>query len=325
MGWFEATVLGIVQGLTEFLPVSSTAHVLLAGQIFFGHDPEAGFSAVIQLGTMLAVLIYFAKDIGRILKAWFLSLIGKLPRDDSDARLGWFVIVGTIPVAVIGLAFQSAISTTLRSLWVTVTMLLVVGVILLLADLRTSRLSRPSIVDEESARRHLVDGEEDRPTLVRPIRLDAAPVKTSGPAIISITPAMKTLERMTWLDAIIFGLAQACALIPGTSRSGATTAAGLFLGYDRPSAARYSFLLSIPAVWASGLYELKDIGTETIAWAPTLLATGVSFVVGFATIAWLLRFISTHTFRPFAIYRFIIALVVGGLLLTGVISAVGGA
>jgi len=327
MDWFQATILGIVQGLTEFLPVSSTAHVMLTGRLFFGNDPQVAFSAVIQIGTALAVLIYFIKDIWRIIKAWFLSLIGKVPRSDPDARMGWFVIVGTIPVAVLGLAFQNAISSSLRNLWVTVAMLLVVGIVLWVADAHTARLAAQNNGDAlAQARRGWVDDgaasqipEEDQPTTVLPIYADGQRRAIPEPPVVA--SKLRTLDRMTWTHAIIFGVAQAAALIPGVSRSGATTSAGLFLGYDRPSAARYSFLLSIPAVWASGLFELKGIGSESVAWGPTLLATGIAFVVGFAVIAWLLRFISTHTFRAFAIYRIVIALVVAGLLISGVLAA----
>jgi len=311
MGWFEAAILGIVQGLTEFLPISSTAHVSLVSQLFFGGDAGAAFTAVIQLGTATALLLYFIKDIWRILKAWFLGLFGRLPQSNPDVRMGWFIIVGTIPVAVLGVLFQNAISTTLRNLWVTVAMLIIVGVILWVADVYSAKLTaRGQAAAVEAAtrrpRRALV---EDDPDAVD------APADGVG---------HKALAQMTWRDAIIIGLCQAAALIPGVSRSGGTTAGGLFLGYDRPSAARYSFLLSIPAVWASGLFELKDIGGGTVDWGPTALATVIAFAIGFGVIAWLLRFISTHTFRPFAVYRVVLALVVAGLLI-GRVAGIGGA
>ena len=337
MDWIDAIILGVVQGLTEFLPVSSTAHVMLAGRLLFGAEAEpswmTAFSAIIQLGTMAAVLIYFLKDIGRIVKAWFLSLIGKVPRSDPDARMGWFVIVGTIPVAVIGLGLQDVISSTFRNLWVTVAMLFGVGIVLWVADTHTARLEEYAFDDEyweydegptpppvvegpTSSRDFFDDDDPDQTTRIRPVVIEEPP-PPSG---------LRQLNEMTWLHAIIFGLAQAAALIPGVSRSGATTSAGLFLGYDRPSAARYSFLLSVPAVWASGLYEvyeLKDMGTEAMLWGPTLVATFFSFVVGYAVIAWLLRFVSTHTFRPFAVYRIVVAVAVAGMLLTGVLQAGG--
>jgi len=307
MGWFEAAILGIVQGLTEFLPISSTAHVSLVSQLAFGGDAGAAFTAVIQLGTALALLIYFIKDLWRILKAWVLGVFGRVPQTDPDVRLGWFIIVGSIPVGVLGVLFQNAITTSLRNLWVTVAMLLIVGVILWVADVYSARLATQDAADAAEA--------EAR----RPRR---AITDASAPTPVAVG-RVKSLTRMTWRDAIVIGLCQAAALVPGVSRSGSTTAAGLFLGYDRPSAARYSFLLSIPAVLASGLFELKDIGGQAINWGPTVLATLIAFVVGFAVIAWLLRFISTHTFRPFAVYRVVVAVAVAGLLIGGVLSAGG--
>ena len=183
MDWLEAIVLGIVQGLTEFLPISSSAHLLIVGQVFFnGHDPGAAFTAVTQLGTETAVLIYFWRDIVRIIKHWAGSLVGKVPRSDPDARMGWFVILGSIPIGVLGLLFQDAIDSTLRNLWITVATLGGVGLLLGVAD-RVARRNEP-----------------------------------------------KELTQLTLRDAIIYGLAQACALIPGVSRSGGTISAGLFLG-----------------------------------------------------------------------------------------------
>lgn len=276
MGWLEAMILGLVQGLTEFLPVSSSAHQFIVGQLFFGgKDPGSAFTAVTQLGTETAVVVYFFKDIVRIIKQWSLALVGKVDRSDPDARMGWFVILGSIPIGLLGFFFQDAIDTTLRNLWITVTMLAGVGLVLALADRHASKHST------------------------------------------------KELKDLTLKDAIIYGLAQAAALIPGVSRSGGTISGGLFLGYSRPAAARYSFLLAIPAIYISGLYKLKDIGEETVAWGPTMLATGISFVVGFAVIAWLMNYISKHNFTPFVWYRLILAAVLAALLLTGTISATG--
>jgi len=330
MNWFDALILGIVQGLTEFLPVSSTAHVSIAGRLIMGQDPSAAFSAVIQLGTTLAMLIYFWRDIWRILKAWFLSLIGKVSRSDPDARLGWFIIVGSLPIAVIGLLFQKQIETTLRNLWVTVAVLLIVGIVLLLADVYTDRLEWAAAEAAEEESEEPEYPEDDYPTTVRgfaPITEEYVPEEPEIEEYEEyedyepVATGLRTLDRMTWPHAIILGLAQALALIPGVSRSGATTSAGLFMGYDRPSAARYSFLLAIPAVLASGLFELKGIDTSQISWASTLVATAVAFVVGFAVIAWLLRFISTHTFQGFAIYRIVLAVVVAVLILVGILPA----
>lgn len=274
MGWFEAIVLGIVQGLTEFLPISSSAHVSIVGQLLFdGRDPGAAFTAVTQLGTETAVLVYFRKDIWRIIKAWCGSLAGRVEKGDPDARMGWLVILGSIPIVVLGLLFQDAIDTTLRNLWITVAMLAGVAIVLAIAD----RLGSNNA---------------------------------------------KELRQMSWRDGLLLGLFQAAALIPGVSRSGATISGGLFLGYTRETAARYAFLLAVPAVFGSGLYKLKDIGDDTAAaWGPTIVATILAFVIGYAVIAWLLRYISTHSFRIFVIYRLVLAAVVAGLILTGVLNA----
>lgn len=273
MSWLEAIVLGIVQGLTEFLPVSSSAHISIVGQLFFGNaDPGAAFTAVIQLGTETAVVVYFAKDIGRIISHWFLSLFGKIPRDDLDARMGWYVIIGSIPIVVAGLLFQNAINTSLRNLWITVAMMAGFGIVLLLVDM----FSR-----EEYQLKHL-----------------------------------------NWLDGIAYGFAQMLALIPGVSRSGATIAGGLFLGYDREAATRYSFLLAIPAVYGSGLYELKDaIHVAGTPWPQIGVATVLAFGVGLAIIHWFLKFVSTHSFKVFVWYRLAVAAIVAGLILGGVLTA----
>lgn len=272
MGWFEALVLGIVQGLTEFLPISSSAHQSIVGQLFGDGDPGAAFTAINQLGTETAVIVYFRKDIGRIIKRWALSLFGKVPRGDPDARMGWLVIIGTIPIVVLGLLFQDAIETVFRNLWLTAAMLAGFGIVIGIAD----RLARNT----------------------------------------------RTLDHLSWSHGIGYGLAQSLALVPGVSRSGGTIAAGLAMGYTREAAARYSFLLAIPAVVGSGLYELFSElrhPTGATAWGPTALATVVAFAIGLAVIHWLLRYISTHNFMPFVIYRILLALAVVALLLTGVL------
>jgi undecaprenyl-diphosphatase len=273
MDWFQAIILGLVQGLTEFLPISSSAHLSIVGQVFFGgRDPGAAFTAITQLGTETAVILYFAKDIGRIVSRWFGSLFGKVPRSDPDARMGWLVIVGTIPIVALGLLFKSQIETTLRNLWITVAMLAIVGLILLAAD--------------------------------------------------SLAKHQRDLTQLTWPHGIVLGLAQACALIPGVSRSGATIAGGLFLGYQRPAATRYAFLLAIPAVFGSGLYELKDLAETdpNPAWGPIALATLIAFGVGLAIIHWLLKYVSNHSFKLFVWYRLGLAAVVAGLLLSGALT-----
>ena len=274
MDWLQAIVLGIVQGLTEFLPISSSAHVSIVGQLLFeGRDPGAAFTAVTQLGTETAVLVYFRKDIARIISHWFGSLTGRVERSDPDARMGWLVIIGSVPIVLLGLLFQDAIDTSLRNLWITVGMLAGVAIILALADRYGERNT-------------------------------------------------KELRELSWRDGILFGFFQAAALIPGVSRSGATISGGLFLGYTREAATRYAFLLAVPAVFGSGLYKLKDIGGDaSTAWGPTIVATLIAFVVGYAVIAWLLRYISTHNFRIFVFYRLAIAAIVALLILTGVLVA----
>ena len=274
MDWLQAIVLGIVQGLTEFLPISSSAHVSIVGQLFFeGRDPGAAFTAVTQLGTETAVLVYFRKDIWRIITHWFGSFTGKVEKGDPDARMGWLVIIGSIPIVLLGLLFQDAIDSTLRNLWITVAMLAGVAIVLALADRYGARNTRE-------------------------------------------------LKDLSWRDGILFGLFQAAALIPGVSRSGATISGGLFLGYTREAATRYAFLLAIPAVFGSGLYKLKDIGGDpSTAWGPTIVATVLAFIVGYAVIAWLLRYISTHNFTIFVVYRLVIAAIVAALILAGVLVA----
>jgi undecaprenyl-diphosphatase len=261
-----------VQGLTEFLPISSSAHQAIVGQFFGGQDPGSAFTAITQLGTESAVIIYFRKDIWLIIKNWVLALIGKLPRNDPEARLGWLVIIGSIPIVVLGLVFQDAIDHGLRNLWTTAAMLAGFGIII-------------GVIDQVAA--------------------NARP-----------------LESMTWRHGLFLGLVQSLALIPGVSRSGATIAGGLALGYERVAAAKYSFLLAIPAVVGSGLFKLADISSDPVppAWGPIALATVISFAIGYAVIAWLLRYISTHNFMPFVIYRIALAVLVAILLLTGVLS-----
>ncbi len=272
MGWLEALVLGIVQGLTEFLPISSSAHQSIVGQFFGGEDVGAAFTAITQLGTEAAVVIYFRRDIALIIKNWVLALLGRIPRDDPAARMGWLVIIGSIPIIVLGLFFQDAIDSGLRNLWITAAMLGGFGLVIGVVD-HFARNARP-------------------------------------------------IETLTWGHGVLFGLAQALALVPGVSRSGATIAAGLALGYKREAAARYAFLLAIPAVLGSGFFKLADVAADPVepVWGPIILATVVSFVVGYGVIAWLLRYISTHNFLPFVIYRIALALVVVVLLLTDVLQ-----
>ena len=266
-----------------FLTVSAWALILLTplfmlvvGRAIGQEDPGAAFTAITQLGTEAAVLIYFWRDIVTIIRQWSLSLVGKVDRSVPDARMGWFVIVGSLPIAVLGLIFQDRIETSLRSLWITATMLLGFALVIMVAE-RAGRQQRE-------------------------------------------------LTNLTWRSGISFGLWQALALVPGVSRSGGTIAGGLFMGFTRQAAARYSFLLAIPAVIASGgLQVVKVLGGEAAgsgtAWGPIWAATIVAFIVGYAVIAWFMRYITTHTFTPFMVYRIVLALVLFALLGTGTLAA----
>lgn len=276
MTWLQAMVLGLVQGLTEFLPVSSSGHLRIVSEIFFGSDAGASFTAVTQLGTELAVLIYFARDIVRIVTAWFRGLFNAEHRTDLDYRMGWYVIIGTIPVGILGFLFKDQIRTGARNLWLIATMLIVFALVIAAAE-------------------HF--GRKKRP-----------------------------IEALTMRDGIVMGSAQALALIPGVSRSGGTISAGLFLGLTREAAARYSFLLAIPAVLASGLFSLPDAfepaGEGLNASGPQLLvATVIAFAVGYAAIAWFLKFVVSHSMYWFVGYRIALGVVVLALLATGVVSA----
>ncbi|WP_108934073.1 undecaprenyl-diphosphate phosphatase [Streptomyces ardesiacus] len=283
MSWFESLVLGLVQGLTEFLPVSSSAHLRLTAAFSGWHDPGAAFTAITQIGTEAAVLIYFRKDIGRIISAWTRSLADRSMRHDPDARMGWLVIVGSIPIGVLGLTLKDQIEGPFRDLRITATMLIVVGVVIGVADRMAAR-------DEKGGRHR-------------------APQQR------------KELENLGVRDGLIYGLCQAAALIPGVSRSGATISGGLFMGYRREAAARYSFLLAIPAVLASGVFELKDaMASDHVAWGPTLFATVIAFASGYAVIAWFMKFISTKSFMPFVWYRIALGVVIIALVAAGVLS-----
>lgn len=290
MSFIEAIILGVVQALTEFLPVSSSAHVRVAGELLMpGQEPGAAFTAIIQLGTEAAVLMYFWGDITRIISRWFRALAGKLPHSDPDVKMGWLVIIGSIPIGVLGLLFEAHIDHGLRNLYITVTTLIAFGLLLGLAD--------------------------------------------------RIGSQRKELKQLTVRDGIVYGFAQALALIPGVSRSGGTITAGLLLGYSRRSAARYAFLLAIPAVFASGLYKaaqevpalLTADGRAAAAAAgePSLLAlivaTVVSFGLGYVVIVWFMRLIETRSYMVFVVYRVIAGLVLLGLLMGGVIDPLAGA
>ncbi len=251
----KAVVLGLIQGLTEFLPISSSAHLRIFPDLFGWGDPGAAFTAVIQIGTELAVVIYFRKDIWRIGSAWVRSLYDPSLRGNVDARMGWYIIVGSLPIVFFGVLLKDVIENDFRSLWIIGTTLIVFGIVLGIAD-RFGRSDR-------------------------------------------------VIKQMTLQHSALLGLAQAAALIPGVSRSGATISMGRFLGYDREAATRFAFLLAIPAVVGAGIYELREIpgGGNAYAWGPTIVATVVSFLVGYAAIAWLLRYVATNSYLPFVVYR----------------------
>jgi undecaprenyl-diphosphatase len=270
MNAFEAIVLGLVQGLTEFLPISSSGHLRIVPAFFGWEDPGAAFTAVIQLGTMAAVLLYFRRDLWRIAVAWLRSLRDPEVRGDLDARMGWYIILGTIPIGVLGLAFKDPIETEFRSLELIGTTLIVFGFVMLAAE--------------------------------------------------AVSRRDRALREITRRDGLVIGFAQALALVPGVSRSGATISAGLLLNFDRAAAARYSFLLSVPAVVLSGLFELRHAGEGNLPIGDTALATVIAFVAGYASIAFLLRYLARHTIVVFVAYRVVLGVIVLALAATNTIS-----
>jgi undecaprenyl-diphosphatase len=272
IGWFEAVVLGVVQGLTEFLPISSSGHILIVSSLFGWDDPGAAFTAVSQIGTETAVVIYFWNDIWRIVTKWFRAWTDASLRGDPDVRMGWLVIVGSIPIGVLGFVFREQIADQARNLYLVGSMFIIFGVVLGIAD----RVGRKQA----------------------------------------------ELQDLNVRDGLLYGAAQSLALIPGVSRSGATISAGLFMGYSREAATRYAFLLAIPAVMGSGLFEARNIASEpNVSWGPTILATVIAFLIGYAVIAWLLRYVATNSYLPFVIYRIVVGTLVLVLTATGVMVA----
>ena len=276
----EALFLGVVQGLTEFLPISSSAHIRIVGEFMNkAQDPGARFTAITQIGTELAVLIFFRKDIAAIVKSWFKQVVFRnqlSAEGKGQARMGWLIIIGSIPIVVLGYLGKDIITNDLRSLWLIASVMIIFGLILGYAD--------------------------------------------------KVGKSERTLDQLNFKHGLLYGAAQALALVPGVSRSGATIAMGRFLGFTRDAALRYSFLLALPAVFGSGLYELKDAfsadaAPNVFSISETLAATGVAFVIGYVVIAWLLKFVSTKSFRPFIIYRVVLGSLILILLATGVISA----
>jgi undecaprenyl-diphosphatase len=253
--FLRAVFLGLVQGLTEFLPISSSAHLAIIPQAIGWEDPGAAFTAVIQIGTEVAVLLYFWRDIWTIGRGWLRGIVSTEARREREWSMGWFIILGSMPIVLLGIALKDVIERDFRTLWLIGATLVVFGVVLGIAD-RDGGVSR-------------------------------------------------RIDDLTWSHAVLLGLAQALALIPGVSRSGATISMGRFLGYERAAATRYAFLLAIPAVVGAGLFELKEIpgGDNAYGVMPTVVATVVSFGVGLAVIHWLLKYVSTHSFLPFVLYR----------------------
>ena len=275
MHLLEALILGLVQGLTEFLPISSSAHLRIVGEFLpSATDPGATFTAITQIGTEVAVLVYFWKTITRIIARWAQSLSGKVPRNDPDARMGWLIIIGSLPIGLLGFLFQDVIRDTFRNLWLVAIVLIVFGLLLGAADALGRRT--------------------------------------------------RELTDLTYPHGLALGFAQALALIPGVSRSGATTTMGLALGYSRPAAAEYAFLLAVPAVFGSGLYELyqaiKDPGQAVFTLGETAAATVVAFGVGLAVIAFLMQYLKRGSFLPFVLYRLALGVVLIVLLAVGVLQ-----
>ncbi|MEU4191582.1 undecaprenyl-diphosphate phosphatase [Kribbella sp. NPDC026611] len=271
---WDSIILGIVEGLTEFLPVSSTGHLTIVSKMLglkIDDPAVTGYTAVIQVGAIAAVVLYFWKDIQRIAVAWVRGLLKPEHRGEFDHRMGWYVIVGSLPIVIVGFLARDLISGPLRSLWWVAAALIVWSFVMVAAE-RLSSKSRP-------------------------------------------------LERITMTDAIVMGIVQCLALIPGVSRSGATITAGLFRGLDRVAATRIAFLLGIPALVGAGVYELKDALNGGVGAVPLIVGTIVSFVVAYASVAWLIRFVAKHTIEVFALYRVLLGIVLIILLSTSTITA----
>ncbi|MDO4781396.1 MAG: undecaprenyl-diphosphate phosphatase [Candidatus Saccharibacteria bacterium] len=278
MEWWQAIILGIIEGITEFLPISSTGHLTIAEKLMGMslHDPSlTAFTAVIQIGAIAAAVLYFWSDIWRVLTAWWRGLWQKKARAKFDYRYGWAIILGSVPIAVIGIAFKDEIETVLRSLWFVAGALILWSGVMWLAD------------KYGTGRRKETD--------------------------------------TTWKDTLVIGLGQCLSLIPGVSRSGATISVGLLRGFDRVTVTKLSFFLGIPALVAAGVLqavtEYRHIAGG-VGWGATALATAVSFVVGYISIAWLLKFVASNNFSVFIWYRVVLGVVIMVLVGSGVISAV---
>ena len=278
MSWWQAIVLGIIEGITEFLPISSTGHLTIAEKLMGMPLDDEGliaFTAIIQIGAIAAAIIYFWQDIQRVLIAWWRGLWWKRARRKFDYKYGWAIIIGSMPIAVVGLVFKDEIETVLRSLWFVAGALIVWSGVMWLAD----KYATTKRVEKDT----------------------------------------------TWRDTLVIGLGQCLSLIPGVSRSGATISVGLLRGFDRVTVTKLSFFLGIPALVAAGLLEVitkyKHI-SGGVGWTSTIIATVVSFGVGYVAVAWLLKFIQNNNFRSFIIYRFALGLILVVLLGAGIISHV---
>ena len=281
MDLFQAIILGIIQGLTEFLPISSTAHLRIVPALAGWNDPGAAFTAVIQFGTLVAVIIYFYREIVSIMTAVGRGILIRKPLHNRDAQLGWMITAGTVPIVVFGLLLKHEIETSFRSLYVISISLIVLALLLMLAEYMTKKKIKQGI-------------------------------------------PLKSLDRIGWKEAILIGLAQAIALIPGSSRSGTTITGGLFAGLNRETAARFSFLLSLPSVFAAGVLEMvkereqllsSDIGAMNL-----IVATIVSGIVGYASIAFLLNYLKNHSTYLFIVYRIVVGCGLLYLLNAGILQ-----
>jgi undecaprenyl-diphosphatase len=281
MDIIQAIVLGIIQGLTEFLPISSTAHLRIIPALLGWNDPGAAFTAVIQFGTLVAVFIYFWKDISSITSSVIKSILTKNIFYNRDAVLGWMIAVGTIPIVFFGLVFKKNIETNLRSLYVISASMIILAIVLMIAEAFVKRRT-------------------------------------------ALNLKQKSLDDVSWKEVILIGLAQAVALIPGSSRSGTTITGGLFVGLNRETAARFSFLLSLPSVFAAGVLELvkerHELFSSNIGIGNIVIATVVSGIVGYVSIAFLLSYLKSHTTYLFIIYRIIVDIALLYLLNAGILS-----
>ncbi|MDR1214188.1 MAG: undecaprenyl-diphosphate phosphatase [Propionibacteriaceae bacterium] len=294
MNWFEAVLLGIVEGVTEFLPISSTGHLTVTEKLLglsIASSDVTAFTAIIQVGAIAAAIVYFRRDIARLVAAWCVGLFQAERRRSTDYRLAWAVIVGSIPIGLVGLAAEHFIETTLRSLWVVAGALVAWSLVMWLADRRAGRVA----------------------------------VEPTGARALAAETGPRGEQSLTVIDGLIIGLCQCLALVPGVSRSGATISAALLRGIDRTTATRWSFFLGIPALTASGVLQAVKAADDIsagVGWAATGVATAVSFVVAYLSIAWLLKFVASNRFTAFIVYRVLAGLILAGLILTNLVSAV---